>query len=442
MVRNCRRDDASCVHKELTIGEPLMKRMPAVTEGKKEGRLLTALLLDNKAIVSTYKQGLTYGTRGNYLSQLGFSQNLINNSKIQNMIPYITASSNLGGSQFVPLSYNTPGRRSISHEVSYEPSLTYVRGKHSLRGGLDLRLLQYTTTAPFTAQNLILNFTPTFTGELGPGYAYAPGLTAGNSIASLLSGDPSSGSVANPIAPFYSQHYAAPWFQDDWKITPKLTLNFGVRYDLLGARTERHNQLNSAFNTTASSPINSQLASTAGLSGPLLGGVTFAGINGAPRGAYSMGLNHIQPRFGAAYAFSSRTSLRAGFGEFFVNDESVNGGTGFTSSTSYNNSVDNGITPYGNLSNPFPSFVQPSGSNLGLATGAGGSLSFINPNLVIPSVWISSVSVEQQLTRRDILDISYSSSRAYNLPGSDDINHVPSSFYAQCDVERGGNRQL
>ena len=150
-----------------------------------------------------------------------------------------------------------------------------------------------------------------------------------------------------------------------------------------------------------------------------------------------MSLLNIQPRFGAAYAFSSRTSLRAGFGEFFVNDETTNPSTGFSSSTGYTNSIDGGLTPYGHLSDPFSGFVSPSGSSLGLATGAGSSISFVNPNLVIPSVWVSSVSLEQQLTRRDILDISYSSSRAYNLPGSDDINHVSAAYYAQCDVERG-----
>ena len=92
------------------------------------------------------------------------------------------------------------------------------------------------------------------TGQLGPGYSYAPGLTAGNPIASLLLGDPSTGTTGVNIAPFYSQHYVAFWGQDDWKITSKLTLNLGIRYDLLGARTERHNQLNGYFDTTAANP--------------------------------------------------------------------------------------------------------------------------------------------------------------------------------------------
>ena len=396
------------------------------------------LILDNKAILSTYKQGLAFGARGSFLSALGFSQHLIANEVTPNLFPYIQATSNLGGNSFVNLGNPQPARRNISHEIAYEPSLTYVHGHHTFRGGLDLRLLQYTTTAPANNQNNAFTFTNGFTSVFS-GATTTPivGTTTGLSIASLLIGDPNSGSTAAPNAPFYSQHYAAPWFQDDWKVTPKLTLNVGIRYDLLGARTERHNQLTNAFNTSAVSPINAQLKTTAGLQGPLLGGVTYAGTNGAPRGAYGMNLLNIQPRFGAAYAFSSKTSLRAGFGEFFVNDESVNGSTGFTSVTNYTNSVDGGVTPYGHLSDPFSGFVSPTGSSLGLATGAGGSLSFINPNLQIPSVWVSSVSVEQQLTRRDILDISYSSARGYNLPGSDDINHVSTAYFAQCDVERG-----
>lgn len=396
------------------------------------------LILDNKVIVSTYKQGLSFGARGNFLGPLGFSQHLINNSVTPNLFPYIQASSNLGGNSFVNLGNPQPARRNISHELGYQPSVTYVHGHHTFRAGLDLRLLQYTTTVPANNQNNAFSFTNGWTSVFS-GTTTTPivGTTSGMSIASLLLGDPSSGSTAQPNAPFYSQHYAAPWFQDDWKVTPKLTLNFGIRYDLLGARTERHNQLLGAFDTTSLSPINAQLKTTTGLLGPLLGGATYAGVNGQPRGAYGMNLLNIQPRFGAAYAFSTKTSLRAGFGEFFVNDESVNGSTGFTSVTNYTNSLDGGATPYGHLLDPFPAFVSPTGSSLGLATGAGGSLSFVNPNLVIPSVWISSVSVQQQLSKRDMLDISYSSSRAYNLPGSDDINHVSSSYYAQCDVERG-----
>jgi len=397
------------------------------------------LILDNKVIVSTYKQGLSFGSRGNFLSALGFSQHLIQNEVTPYIFPYIQVSSNLGGNAFVNLGNAQPARHNFSHELAYDPSLAYVRGHHTFRTGLDLRLLQYTTTAPPTAQNTTFSFNSTWTSQLaGTTYSAVPGITSGAGIASLLVGDPNSGGTAVPPAPYYSQHYGAPWFQDDWKVTPRLTLNFGIRYDLLGARTERHNVMNGAFNTTATSPINAELTTTTGLAGALLGGMTFAGVNGEQRGAYSMSLLHIQPRFGLAYALGSKTSLRAGFGEFFVSDETAGPSTGFSSSTSYTNSVNGvGVTPYGHLSDPFPGFVLPTGSSLGLATGVGGSISFVNPNLVIPSTWLGSVSVERQLTRRDILDVSYSTTRGYNLTGSDDINHQSEAYFAQCDADRG-----
>ncbi len=396
-----------------------------------------SFIMNNKAIVSTYKQGLIYGTRGNYLSQLGFSQNFINQAFTQNMIPYVAASSNLGGNAFTPLSFTTPGRRNIAHEVAYEPDVTLVRGRHTVRSGVDLRLLQYTTSAP--GQNTQLGFTSGFTGQFGPGYTNATGsgLTSGNAIASLLIGDPNSASTGNQINPFYSQHYLGLWAQDDFKLTSKLTLNVGVRYDLLGARTERRNQLTAAFDPNAVNPVNAQVVNRAGLTGALNGGLTFAGVNGVMRGAYATNLTNIAPRFGAAYAFTDRTSVRFGFGEFFVNDETVNGNGGFSSTTNYTNSLDNGITPYGHLSDPFPSFVKPLGASAGLATGVGGGISFVNPNYRIPSVWQYSASVEQLLTKRDTLDISFSSTRAHGLPGSDDLNHISAAFQAQCDVNRG-----
>jgi hypothetical protein len=62
------------------------------------------LILDNRVAVNTYKQGLTFGTRGNYLGPLGFSSNFNNNVFVNNMIPYTSTTSNLGGNSFIALS--------------------------------------------------------------------------------------------------------------------------------------------------------------------------------------------------------------------------------------------------------------------------------------------------------------------------------------------------
>jgi hypothetical protein len=61
---------------------------------------------------------------------------------------------------------------------------------------------------------------------------------------------------------FYSQHYYAPFFQDDWKITHRLTLNLGMRYDLNGPPVDRHNRIDYAFDTTTVNPVNAQVDHT------------------------------------------------------------------------------------------------------------------------------------------------------------------------------------
>ena len=68
------------------------------------------------------------------------------------------------------------------------------------------------------------NFTNNFSNEWGPGYSDQAGYYSGSSIATLLLGYPNSGTVYQNNHTFYSQHYFAPWFQDDWKITQETSL--------------------------------------------------------------------------------------------------------------------------------------------------------------------------------------------------------------------------
>jgi len=293
------------------------------------------LILDNKLTGGTEEQGITSGSTGLSLAQLGFSQHFISNAFITNRFPNVNPNGYLN---FAP--GGTSGA-SDAHNLGYQPSMTLVHGRHTIRAGFDMRLYQYANVG--NAQNNQFQFNNTFTQHYynSPD---APGITSGNSIAGLLLGYPSGGSIIFNNNPFYSQHYYGFWAQDDVKITSKLTLNLGIRYDLLGARTERHNKVNYDFNTTAINPLDAQVTNRAGLTGPLKGGIEFAGVNGNPRGAYATNLLNIQPRFGAAYAFSDRTSLRAGFGEMFIQDEANDHSNGFSAQTNLNTSTDNGIT--------------------------------------------------------------------------------------------------
>src|SRR5664279_1502244 len=167
------------------------------------------------------------------------------------------------------------------------------------------------------------------------------------SIASLLLGYPNNGGVNWTAYQFWSQHYFAPWVQDDWKLTSKLSLNLGLRWDFTSPGVERHNKMNGVFNGSILNPVSSQIASGSAALGTntnVQGGLTFAGVNGQSRGAYKMNMLDIQPRIGFAYSISDRMTIRGGIGETFTADQSTNGSDGFSSSTSYNNSLNNGLT--------------------------------------------------------------------------------------------------
>ena len=159
----------------------------------------------------------------------------------------------------------------------------------------------------------------------------------------------------------------------------ELTLNLGLRWDFTTPETERFNKTNGAFNSTVLNPVSAMIATgTAALGSNtnLQGGMTFAGVNGQSRGAYKMNKLDIQPRVGFAYALSQKMSVRGGIGLSYISDQSSNGSDGFSSSASYTNSLNNGVTPYTSttgqgLSNPIPVVPQPSGSAFGYSQDLG-----------------------------------------------------------------------
>lgn len=155
----------------------------------------------------------------------------------------------------------------------------------------------------------------------------------------------------------------------------------------------------------------------------------------------------IQPRLGFAYALSEKMSLRGGIGLSYISDQSSNGSDGFSSSASYTNSLDNGVTPYTattglGLSNPISVVPLPSGASLGYLQDLGKSFSFLNPSYQISALWSWSLTYEIAPTKRDVFSVSYVGNRVPNNPESSNINQISPQWNAQCDIERGGDRQL
>ena len=106
------------------------------------------------------------------------------------------------------------------------------------------------------------------------------------------------------------------------------------------------------------------------------GGVGFLGYKGVPRGNFNMQTLDIAPRFGYAYRLTNRIVWRGGYGLFLIpNNVSNFRYDGYSFTTNMVTSLNNNITPFNTLSNPFPNgLVQPAGPGGGPLTGVGQSL--------------------------------------------------------------------
>ncbi len=329
---------------------------------------------------------------------------------------------------------------------NFFPEVTWVKGKHAIYAGLDMRYRQEGYLGVPGGQGF---GTPKFkTGHAWTrkNYQSSPALQ-GFSVASFLLGDADSGSVNIVVNRTYSTKYYAPFVQDDWKITRKLTLNLGLRYDLSPGVTERHNEMNYAFDTTSVNPVNAQV-NDALVGGALVGGFTFAGVNGNPRSATALSRLGLQPRFGFAYSVNPKLVIRGGFEEMLsgplltYSSFVQNGLVGFSAKTTYINSLNSGQTPNpnANVSNPYPQGVTPiTGSSTGLLTALGQGGTFYNPNYKEQSYWGFSVGFQEQLSPHDVLGVSYVGSHTYDLGTNTDINLISPAWQRQCDQGSGGD---
>ncbi|MGI8988974.1 MAG: TonB-dependent receptor domain-containing protein [Bryobacteraceae bacterium] len=307
-------------------------------------------------------------------------------------------------------------------------NLTHTRGKHTLKSGGNFGVNRLSTGRY---------------GVAGQNYSYSPGFTqgpnplvgsstAGDAFASFLLGTPSSGSVTTD-GPGQNllYRYFGLYFQDDWKVTSRLTLNLGLRYDYQTPWTERYNRF-SDFNFTAPSPFQ-----VPGLN--LVGGLYFPGVGATPRGQFDPDRKNFAPRFGFAYLFDKNTVVRGGYGIFFapITGGGFNGSavpvSGFQSSSAMVTSID-GITPTNYQANPFPDgFVRAPGSSLGLATLLGQSVTGMDRDRHTPYAEQWNLDVQRTLPGNLLLDVAYAGSRGLRLFGSLNYDQLPNQYLALGD---------
>jgi TonB dependent receptor-like, beta-barrel len=260
----------------------------------------------------------------------------------------------------------------------------------------------------------------------------------GNAFASFLLGAASGGSAPLNLFPHYYWTFVAPWIQDDWRVTSKLTLNLGFRWDFNSPTHESQNRLNYAFDPTIVNPISATIGQQ------VMGGMRFVGVNGNPTTPWAYDKNNWQARAGAAYQLNDKTVVRGGYGRYFENPTNQGFTSGYSVSTAVISSNDGGRTPTYALANPWPSgLLQPPGNSLGPLTFLGQGPSFANPNFLVPTVHQFMVGIQRELPWHVALEVSYAGSRSRNIEDNwGGYNEPSAAFQAQCDVTLGGSRSF
>ncbi|HOK44594.1 MAG TPA: TonB-dependent receptor [Bryobacteraceae bacterium] len=326
----------------------------------------------------------------------------------------------------------------ITNNYALMGNVTKVAGSHTVKMGVDIRRIHYIQQN--SGNILYFQGQTRWTQRL---YNQEED-TSGDGYASFLLGIVNASSNY-PLYPFTRQWYIAPYIQDDWKVTRKLTLNLGLRWDYNGPPDEKWNRMNRGFDRNAASPVASQIPAEMLAQYPQLkdlkGGLRFTGVDGQPRIAADRDLNNFQPRIGAAYQLTSKLVLRAGYGLYYLNpNNDYLKFAGFSTSTPSVYSIDGNRTPIVNLGNPFPDGINvPPGASRGLLTYVGQNTSWFNPSFVTPKLHSFSVGWQYQLTQAATVEASYVGTRTVDANNEKAFNIPSAEFRKSCNLLEGGD---
>lgn len=405
----------------------------------------------NPGLLLNVRYGITYenninnrGSQGFDLTSLGFPAKLV--TDIVGRIgaggiafPRVEVD---GTALYTPLS-NNGGTTGATNYHTASTTVTKIAGAHSTRFGVEYRLQRETAfNYGFAAPQLI--FGNVYTRGPLDNAAAAP---IGQGMASMMFGIATGGTINNNASNAQESSYWGFFVQDDWRITSKLTLNLGLRYEYEKPVSERYNRTISSFDFSTANPV-SQRAAANYARAPIpqvpvssfrtVGGLLFAGVGGQPSGLWSADRNNFAPRIGLAYQLNQKTVIRTGYGIFFdvlgVDRNDVNQG-GFNQPTNLIPTLDNGQTYIATLSNPFPNGVDPApGASGGLTTFLGRAVSYFNDKPLNPYNQRWSLSVQRQLPQRIVLDVSYVGNRGSKLAVTRELNPIPREYLSTSAV--------
>jgi len=432
--------------------------------------------------------GFSYPSQQKYLpSQLGLPTYVDQYAGSYAQFPILSMSNyqQIGGTYF-----NNP----VYKTLAFRGNLTTVRGTSTWRAGAEWRQQHVDIGGPGTTNTSYgpsgqYNFDDTYVQQNDGSNPIAgssfPTTNTGLPYASFLLGIQTSSQATIVPETSRSNPYYGFYAGDTWRVSRKLTLVPGIRFEYEYGPTEKHNrqivgwdpnaQLTfapavqiayKAILPTLSAADQAVMPATL----PVQGGPIYAGVNGASTRQWANNWRFL-PRIGAAYSVNSTTVVRAGAGLYFdtlnvLNESSTIDTDGFTqttgpvnSSTVFGADFVPGTSP---LSNPFPSsngtrFVPAVGNSLGADYYAGSNATIgIYPHNRLPARSARvQVSVEHQLGRSLVVQVAYVGSRTTDITLDGNANNtrtyaagyetataVPASFYTGGNQPNSANNNL
>lgn len=377
------------------------------------------------------------------ISSIGFPQSMAAAS-LNAAMPLVTfgdttaaLGASAGGGIAAGTGFSTP-----FDSIQWFTSMTSLKGRHTLKYGADLRYLRESSINYGHSAGTFAFGTQWTRGPLDN----SPGAPNGQAFASLLLGLPTSGAFDYNTDRISESSYTALFLQDDWRLSSRLTLNLGLRYERESGATERHNRTLVGFDElspnsiTAAAKARYAASPIAGLSADAfnpVGGPIFA--SSERRKVFETPANAFSPRFGLAYTpawLGGDTVLRGGFGVFYH----TYGATGiqqpgFSQSTEFVPTLDGFLTSTATLSNPFPGgILSPVGSALGTDQNLGLGLTYTNPSVSQPYSRRYTAGLQRQIGRGMLFELTYSASQTRDLPVSLALNYTPAEFLSTSDT--------
>ncbi len=355
-------------------------------------------------------------------------------------------------------------------QYNFSPRVTMIHGRHTFVAGAQFEL-SYDNYLQTNTGGGLISFNGFWTednakgaGTVGTGSDFADFLLGfGLGIGSPL-GNQTSGAVniSGPVAG--KQFYRAIYFGDTWKLSNKLTLNLGLRYDLQGPWSERHDRL-TYFNPSVA---NLTVAGCGGSLGSPCSGELFlvkTGVNGG-RNNLPLDTKNIMPRLGVAYSLDQKTVMRAGYGIFFIPNFVSFGVNPYidpvsSSTNPFFSSNNGGLTPASRLDASNCTLSAPGAANFSCATpgpfgatlvvppgrnpqpsASGYALSLQNFSATgytvqrNGSVQQWNLDVQRELPAGLFVDVAYAGAHGVHLPQfNTNINQIPDGLIAAAAAQ-------